>query len=170
MFSGSLNLFEGGIGENLLVPSGVTKLFGEICLRLGTVEQLHEALHIDAVADRPVCLCLHPVPQFALPGKNQGEGILGIHPVVQKEPDFFQHLPVQQMGFIHDDNELFLVQSPHHLDLPVQQLSGVSPVEPPLGPHLLEEVVVKVSRRELGFRDVEKGSGSTLSLAQVLSK
>ena len=59
------------------------------------------------------------------------------------------------MGFIDDNNELFLVQPPQHLDLSVQQLSGVSSVEPPLAPHLFEKVVVKVSRRELGFRDVE---------------
>ena len=64
------------------------------------------------------------VPEPGLAAEIQRHWISGVHINVQKEANLFQHFPVQQMTFIHDNNQLVLPYTTRDFGLTVERLAG----------------------------------------------
>jgi hypothetical protein len=92
-----------------------------------------------------------------LPGQNQRKWILGVHPVVEEEANFLEHLFREKMPFIHNHHQFPVLNAAHNFNLVVQQIPGVTSVKSCFTPQLFKQPIVEIPWRELGFGKIQDG-------------
>lgn len=115
----------------LLRTTRVVHVTCDILLRLRPVQMWQNTVHINALADSSISLQLQFVfPQLGLSDQHNSHRTHGIKSVIEQETKFFQCFLFQQMCFIQDADNLFMLHSPDNLDLLLQLTLGITAVNP----------------------------------------
>jgi hypothetical protein len=112
-----------------MVGTSVSKMSFHIIPYLGAVQVGQFTLEINALPDSGIGLKLKLLPKISLTDEDKSHGTLRIHLEIEKESDLLQHLPVQKMCFIYDDNRLKMLDTPHKLDFSMQLTLGITTIK-----------------------------------------
>src|SRR5690606_12250634 len=94
--------------------------------RLCTVEMSKLALEVDALPD--CCIGLHAqlVPKLALSNQYQSHRALRVHLEIEEKPHFLQHLTIQQMSLVNNDDRLQMLNTTHQFDFVMKLPFGIA--------------------------------------------
>ena len=123
---------------------------------LRTVKVAEYDVHVDALAYGGIALEAELlVPQLCLADQDEAHGTFGVELVVEHEPELFQCLLIQKVGFVQDTDDLFMLDSADDLQLPLQLAFCISPVEAGLKTKLIKEAGIEPTGCKLGVCQVE---------------
>lgn len=107
-------------------------------------------VHINTLADCRITLQLQfGRPEFCLPYQYDSHGAHGIKAIVQKESKLFQCFFFQQMCFIQNTDDFFVLYSTDDFDLLLQLAFGIAPIEAGFQTQLIQKPFIEPSWSQL---------------------